>query len=166
MRATQFLSELEQEFVSTQKLLETVPESRLAYKPHEKAMSLGQLALHVASIPGRNMGFAKEGQVETSIIVQHPIPNSKQEILEAFKNSKQVVHSLLGNVKDSSWLDDNWKLLRSNAPIAEMPTHAFLRTFVLNHFIHHRGELTTYLRMLDQKIPSVYGPSADINPFQ
>ena len=166
MNAQHFLSELKNEFISTQKLLDRVPEDQLNFQPHEKAMFLGQLALHVASIPERNLGFAKEGQVEASVIVQHPIPNSKTEILTAFSRSKKAVVSLLEEAKADVWINSDWKLLNSGSTLAEMPTKVFIRTFVINHFIHHRGELATYLRTIGEKIPSIYGPSADENPFQ
>ncbi|SHG48117.1 DinB family protein [Flagellimonas flava] len=165
MSAKHFLAELEQEFIATQNLLDIVPKDQLGFKPHEKAMSLGQLALHVATIPMRNLGFAKDGQVETTVIVQHPEAQTTHEILEAFATSKEATKTLLHQDSDTSWLQTQWKLLRSGEVIAEMPAHAFVRTFVLNHFVHHRGELTTYLRILNQKIPSIYGPTADVNPF-
>ncbi|PKV51856.1 putative damage-inducible protein DinB [Aquimarina sp. MAR_2010_214] len=164
MSAKSFLIEMEQEFVSTKNLLDILPENRLHYKPHEKAMSLGQLAFHIATIPSRNLRFAKDGQVETEIIVEHPIPSNKAEILDAFEKSITSVRILL-NEEDTSWLKNDWKLLKSQNPIAEMSTYAFIRTFVLNHWYHHRGELTTYLRILDKRLPSIYGPTADVNPF-
>lgn len=164
MSAKTFLSEMEQEFVSTKNLLEIIPEEKLNYKPHEKAMSLGELALHVATISGKNLAFAKNGNVETSVIVEHPIPNSKNEILESFEESVKTVQKLLTE-DDTNWLKNNWELLQNGSPIAEMPTYTFVRTFVLNHWYHHRGQLSTYLRILGQKLPSIYGPSADVNPF-
>ncbi|RDY61464.1 DinB family protein [Flagellimonas nanhaiensis] len=164
MSARTFYLEMEREFGSTKNLLDTVPESQLEYRPHEKAMSLGQLALHVASIPGRNLNFAKDGQVEASVIVQHPIPASKEEILAAFEQSVKTAKTLLEN-EDAPWLQSNWGLMSEGEPIAEMPAYAFVRTFVLNHWYHHRGQLSTYLRALDQELPSIYGPSADVNPF-
>ncbi len=164
MNAKSLLTEMEQEFVATKNLLEIIPEDQLQFKPHERAMSLGQLAYHVATIPNRNLVFAKNGEVETQDIVEHPVPDSKYEILRAFNESISAVRSLL-NEEDTSWLNENWKLLKSQNPIAEMPAFVFVRTFVLNHWYHHRGELTTYLRILDKKIPSVYGPSADVDPF-
>ncbi|MDN5216144.1 DinB family protein [Fulvivirgaceae bacterium BMA12] len=164
MSAHNFLAEMEQEFAATKNLLQIIPEDRLTFKPHEKAMALGQLAYHVATIPGRNLMFAKDGAVETSVIVQHPVPDSKHDILNAFEESVRSVRSLLGT-DDTSWLTENWKLKKTQKPIAEMPAFSFVRTFVLNHWYHHRGELTTYLRILNQKIPSVYGPSADVDPF-
>lgn len=164
MSATNLLIEMEQEFVSTKNLLDILPEDRLQYKPHEKAMPLGQLAFHVATIPGRNLRFAQDGQVETEVIVEHPIPANKTEILNAFEESMTSVRVLLKE-ENTSWLKNDWKLLKSQNPIAEMPTYTFVRTFVLNHWYHHRGELTTYLRILNKKLPSIYGPTADVNPF-
>lgn len=164
MSAKIFLSEMEQEFISTKKLLEIIPEEKLNYKPHERAMSLGQLALHVATVSGRNLNFAKSGQVETTIIVEHPFPSNKSEILNSFEESVANVKSLLTE-EDTSWLKNDWKLLREGTSIAEMSTYSFIRTFVLNHWYHHRGQLSAYLRILGEKLPSIYGPSADVNPF-
>ncbi|MCG8574902.1 MAG: DinB family protein [Flavobacteriales bacterium] len=159
-----FLNELEAEFAATQNLLETVPANQLEYRPHPKSMTLGQLALHVASIPGRNLGFAKDGSVETNVIVQHPFPVSKEDILGALANSREKVNELLGG-EDAEWLNQPWNLLKEGQSLAEIPTAAFVRTFVLNHWYHHRGQLSVYLRILNQEIPSIYGPSADVNPF-
>jgi len=164
MNALDYLSELEQEFVSTGHLLEALPEDRLTFKPHEKAMSLGQLALHVASLVGRNLQFAKDGQVETTVIVHHPVPENKQEILLAFEKSQKSARSILEN-ENNLWLTKDWNLLRTQTPIATMPSSSFIRTFVLNHLYHHRGELATYLRILNVQLPSIYGPTADVNPF-
>ena len=164
MNANTLLSEMEQEFISTKNLLEILPEEELNFKPHEKSMSLGQLAFHVATIAGRNLNFAKNGQVETIVIVEHPVPNSKSEILESFEKSTEIVQSLLTK-EGTNWLQNNWKLTRGGEVIAEMPTYAFIRTFVLNHWYHHRGQLSTYLRILGKELPSIYGPTADVNPF-
>ena len=164
MNANTLLSEMEQEFISTKNLLEILPKEELNFKPHEKSMSLGQLAFHVATIAGRNLNFAKNGQVETIVIVEHPVPNSKSEILESFEKSTEIVQSLLTK-EGTNWLQNNWKLTRGGEVIAEMPTYAFIRTFVLNHWYHHRGQLSTYLRILGKELPSIYGPTADVNPF-
>lgn len=164
MNALDYLTELEQEFVSTNHLLEVLPEDRLSFKPHEKAMSLGQLALHVASISGRNLQFAKNGGVETTVIVHHPIPENKQEILMTFEESQKATRSILESENNLS-LTEDWNLLQSQSPIATMSCSNFIRTFVLNHLYHHRGELATYLRILNVQLPSIYGPTADVNPF-
>lgn len=165
MTTENLLAELEQELVSTQNLLDTMPADRLNWRPHEKAMSLGQLALHVATIPGRNLGFAIEGKVDANVIVQHPIPSDKAEVLHKFSDSINKAKQILSASSDQ-WLENKWQLLNGDTVIAEMPTLSFIRAFVLNHWYHHRGELTTYLRTLNMKVPSIYGPSADVNPFQ
>lgn len=159
------LSEFEQECLSTQNLLDVIPEDRLNWQPHEKAMTLGQLALHVATIPGRNLGFAVDTQVQVEVIVQHPEANSKEMILTAFAKSISSAKQILSNPSDS-WLEKDWKLMNGQGLIANMPCASFVRAFVFNHWYHHRGELTSYLRALNCKIPSVYGPTADVNPFQ
>ena len=164
MNAKNILSEMEQEFVATKNLLEIVPEDRLDFQPHEKAMSLGQLAFHVAESPGRNLLFARDGKVEATVITAHPIPASKSNILEVFRKSTALAETIL-NDSNIDWLSNNWMLTSSGSPIPEMPVAVYLRTFVLNHWYHHRGELTTYLRMLNIKLPSIYGPTADVNPF-
>lgn len=164
MNAAQILAEMEQEIVSTESLLNLVPDDKLDYKPHEKAMSLGELALHVATIPHNNLDFAKNGQVEASVIVYHPEPASKAEILEGLSHSKTTMQSVLAN-DANSWLNNNWKLTDNGNVLAEMPTKAFIRSFVLNHWYHHRGQLSTYLRALGLPLPSIYGPSAEVNPF-
>jgi len=128
-------------------------------------MPLGQLAHHVATIPGRNLGFALDGQVEAAVIVRHPSPSSKQEVLQSFTESISQAKTILSTASDE-WLVKNWKLTNGERLLAEMPTSGFIRAFVFNHWYHHRGELTTYLRALNIKLPSIYGPTADVNPFQ
>lgn len=164
MNALEILSELKQEFVSTKNLLDIIPENRLNFKPHEKAMSLGQLAYHVAEVTGRMLSIGKDGEIEVDVLVSHPIPNSKKEILSQFDKSVKIVEELLSD-DDTSWLNESWKLTKDGTVLAEMPTMGYVRTFVCNHLIHHRGELVAYLRQIDQIIPSIYGPTADVNPF-
>ncbi len=163
MNATQILSEMEQEMVSTVHLLNIVPEDKLNYKPHDKAMSLGALALHVATIPGHNLIYAKAGQVEASVIVNHPMPASKNDILKGLEDSKRTINEHF--TTNTSWFTNHWKLTDKGNTLAEMPAEVFVRTFVLNHWYHHRGQLSTYLRLLGLALPSIYGPSADVNPF-
>ena len=165
MTTQSLLMELEQEIRSTQSLLDVLPVDRLNWQPHEKAMTLGQLALHVASIPGRNLGLALDGKVEADVIVLHPNPADKAEILQEFSESIAQAKKILASTADE-WLNENWRLLNGGAVLAEMPTAGFIRAFGFNHWYHHRGELTTYLRILNCSIPSIYGPSADVNPFQ
>ena len=157
--------ELEAELGSTKNLLEIIPEDRLGWKPHEKAMTLGQLALHVATIPGNNLSIVDQGQITVKELVEHPIPADKAKILNGFSNSAKMAADILEKAT-LDWANQNWQLKNESGVIAQMPRSAFIRTFVFNHWYHHRGELMTYLRTLNVKLPSVYGPTADVNPFQ
>jgi uncharacterized damage-inducible protein DinB len=126
-------------------------------------LRLGQLAFHIASIPSNNLSFAKNGEVETLVIVNHPIPMSKKEILNALEESIQYARNLL--TQNDDWLKNDWNLLKDNFSVAKMSAISFIRTFVLNHWCHHRRELAAYLRVLDIELPSIFGPTADVNLF-
>lgn len=158
------LPELTFEVTSTTKLLESIPEGKINWRPHDRAMSLGQLAFHVASIPGNYMTFAEEGKTELSVLVHHHIPASKSEIMNKFSDSIATATRILENATDV-WAATNWELLKDGKPIFSVPRSFMCRLLVLNHWYHHRGQLVTYLRTLDMLIPSIYGPSADENPF-
>ena len=164
MNSKDFIAEIEFEKCSTGKLLGRIPEDRLTWKPHEKAMSLGELAFHVANIPGNLLSFADEGKTKVEDFIHHHIPVSKTEIIESFPNSivkaKQVLEKANGN-----WYTTNWELIKDGKTIFAIQRSKMCRLLVLNHWYHHRGELVTYLRELNVHIPSVYGPSADENPF-
>lgn len=158
------IAEMEFEITSTRKLLELVPKDKLMWKPHERAMSLAELAFHVAVIPGNFLSFANDGKTKAEVFMHHHIPVSKTEIIESFSNSitkaKQVLEKATGD-----WGAANWELIKDGKSIFTMPRSLMCRLLVFNHWYHHRGELVTYLRTLDVLIPSVYGPSADENPF-
>lgn len=158
------IAELEHELVSTGKLLKLIPADNLGWKPHEKAMSLGQLANHVAVIPVRYLTFAEEGSTDLNTLTTHHVPKSKEEILENYKTGSEKAKTLLKNV-DDKWLNKTWSLTKNGADIFTAPTLLFIRLFVLNHLCHHRGQLSVYLRALNIPLPSIYGPSADENPF-
>lgn len=164
MTTDEVRTELAAENQATLNLLSALPADRLNWQPHEKAMTLGQLARHVATIPGRYLHFANSGETIASTIAEHPAPSSKEAILSLFEESQQQVDSILEKA-GKNWLQEHWKLLNERGQIAEMTRAQFIRTFVLNHLYHHRGELTTYIRALNVPVPSVYGPTADVNPF-
>ena len=165
MNAQQLIAELEHELISTSKLLELVPAERLGWQPHAKAMSLAMLANHVAAIPGRYMDFAEEGSTTLETLISHPLPENKEVILENFKNSVARAKELLKK-GDDYWEDRSWNLTKNDSAVFTLPVPLFIRLLVFNHLIHHRGQLSSYLRALDVSIPSIYGPSADINPFE
>jgi uncharacterized damage-inducible protein DinB len=161
--ADAMLMEMDMEEKTTQRVLERIPESKLTWKPHPKAYSLGQLAMHIAVAPGRIASAALEDSREFSPPVL-PDPKSRQEILDAFAESnakaKQVVKSF-----DDAKMAATWKLLRNGKPVLSMPRVSFLRAIMMNHIYHHRGQLSVYIKLLDVPVPSIYGPSADENPF-
>lgn len=164
MNSKDLIAELEHELVSTEKLLHLVPAGELEWQPHPKAMALGQLANHVACIPGRYLTFAEEGNTSLQTLITHALPKSKDEILDNFKESRSRAMTLL-NKSDSSWATKSWTLTKNGEIVFALPLTQFARLLVLNHLVHHRGQLSTYLRTLNISIPSIYGPSGDEDPF-
>jgi uncharacterized damage-inducible protein DinB len=155
-----FIQELKQESASTQKVFERIPDKKLSWKPHEKSMSFGQLANHISQLTSwiiavigtENMDFANS---------ERPIPAETQaELLENYKIYTEKALSALENASDETLLA-NWKLSHGEHVIFNMPRIKVLRSIIMNHFIHHRGQLTVYLRMNDLPVPGIYGPSAD-----
>jgi len=164
MSSIKLIAELEYEKVSTKKLLDRLPEDKLTWQPHKKAMTLGQLALHVAMIPGRIATFADDGTVTAAILVEHPSPSNKGDILQSFDQSMEKALGIL-NGADAAWDEKTWTCTLNHKEIIRWPRPVLLRFLMFNHLYHHRGQLTTYLRILNVDIPSIYGPSADENPF-
>ena len=157
------LAELDREAAATRRVLERVPEDKLAWKPHRKSMSLGTLGLHVAMVPGRVAEFLSE-RVREAPTFAAPEARSKGEIMEAFEQG-------IGNARTKleSWTEDDlrsqWTMRGEGATLMSLPRIEMLRSVMLNHWYHHRGELVVYLRLLDVPVPSIYGPTADENPF-
>jgi uncharacterized damage-inducible protein DinB len=157
------LQELEQEARTTRRVLERVPDQHLAWKPHDKARSLGELALHVAIVPGAIAEIASKPQI-TPPAFKDPMPSSAAELVPALDESVAKANRLLGGMDDDA-LMATWRIVDGDREVMALPRVAFLRSIMLNHWYHHRGQLTTYLRELDVPVPSIYGPSADENPF-
>ncbi len=159
-----FIAELEHELISTGKLLDLVPAELIHHKPHTKAMTLGQLANHVAVIPSRYLTFAEDGFTDIEELTHHHIPKDKAEFVNNFKSGSEKAKRLLKNV-DDKWQSKSWSLTMKGSPVFTLPVELFIRLLVFNHLYHHRGQLSAYLRALNVSIPSIYGPSADENPF-
>jgi uncharacterized damage-inducible protein DinB len=159
------VQELDQEMRTTRRVLERVPTERLDWRPHPKARSLGQLALHVAMVPGAvaELG-SKPSPVQAPRFAEDPMPTSAAELLPALDRSIANAKRIVGAMNDET-LQETWQLVQGERPIFAVPRIAFLRSVMLNHWYHHRGQLSVYLRELDVAIPSIYGPSADENPF-
>ena len=166
MSATQaMIAELEQELATTRRVLERVPSDKLAWKPHEKSMSLGKLAMHVASIPGYISSWALEDSF-TMTGAGSPEANSTTEILAAHDAGATQAKTNLGKIGDAG-LGKTWSLKTPDGKaVMSMPKAALLRSIALNHYYHHRGQLSVYLRLLNIPVPSIYGPSADENPMR
>ncbi len=157
------LMEFDQEAQTTKRVLERVPDDKLTWKPHPTSFSLGQLALHIAAGPGQIVAAAAQDSAEAPNFSQ-PEAKSRQEVLETYSKSMATARATLKSMDDAR-LVAMWSLTRNGKPIMEVPRIAFLRSILMNHTYHHRGQLSVYLRMLEVPVPSIYGPSADENPF-
>jgi uncharacterized damage-inducible protein DinB len=157
------LMEIDQEAQTTKRVLERIPEGKLVWKPHPKAFSLGQLALHIASVPGSVAAAAAQDSFEAPNFSQ-PEPKDRQEVLETFSRSVASTKETL-NKMDDARLMSTWSLTKNGKVLMSVPRIGFIRSILMNHNYHHRGQLSVYLRMLDVPVPSIYGPSADENPF-
>lgn len=159
-----FLREFDMEATTTRRVLERVPEDRLTWKPHPKSMSLGQLALHVATVPGLVAELAAVDVVPRPSTFQQAEASTASELLPALTESVAKAKRALGEFDDAK-MQATWRLQNNGKDLIAMPRVAVVRNIMLNHWYHHRGQLLVYLRLLNQSVPSVYGPTADENPF-
>jgi uncharacterized damage-inducible protein DinB len=157
------LMEIDQEAQTTKRVLDRIPEDKLAWKPHPKAFSLGQLALHIASVPGSVAAAAVPDSMEAPNFSQ-PEPKSRQEVLDTFSKGLESAKDTLKKMDDAR-LMSMWSLTKNGKVLMSIPRIGFIRSILMNHNYHHRGQLSVYLRMLNVPVPSIYGPSADENPF-
>jgi uncharacterized damage-inducible protein DinB len=154
------IAEYDHEIATTRKLIERVPDNRLAWKPHEKSMSLGGLALHIANLP--TWGKAILDQEGFDLATAPPNlsePSSRADIVALFEESTADARKRLD--RSDAEFAALWTLKRAGHEIFTLPRVAAFRSFVLNHVIHHRGQLSVYLRLNDIAVPAIYGPSAD-----
>ncbi len=164
--AKSLLPEIDQETATTKRVLERVPEDKLSSKPHEKSFSLGQLALHVATAPGQVVGLVTpdELDLEQSGSFEQREAESREEVLAALEESVANAKQYLSGLGDEAAMA-TWKLVAGESEVMAAPRIGMIRSLMLNHWYHHRGQLSVYLRLLDVPVPSIYGPSADENPF-
>jgi len=129
-------------------------------------VKLGQLALHVASLPAT---FARMGRLDSFDAAQArfnpPMPESVDELLPALESGLADARAFLGDLDDEETASAPWRLVHGERELLALPRLGLVRTLMFNHMYHHRGQLVVYLRLLDVPVPSVYGPSADENPF-
>ena len=159
------LEEFREEAAITKRALERVPADKLGWKPHPKSMALGQLAWHVATIPG---GIARIAQQDSFDVLQGsfvpPQPKTLDEVLTAYEQSVRDAENFLSGLTEEQ-ARGNWRLMKGDRQIFQQPRAAVVRTIMLNHWYHHRGQLSVYLRLLDVPVPVIYGRSADEDPF-
>ena len=153
------LKEFDAQAPVTRKFLERLPEDKLTWKPHARSMTAGQLAYHLAHVPGGVVRAAQQSQIEPPNF-QFPQPATGYEILDTFDQSVATVREVLPGFDDAA-MNATWRIIAGDQEIAAMPRFIFLRNILLNHWYQHRGQFSVYLRLLDIPVPSTWGPSAD-----
>lgn len=162
--AQNLLPELEAELTTTRKLVELCPNAKADWKPHPKSTSLGDLATHVANLVGWTAVTLQTTELDISppggTQPVSPRFESMQTTLQIFDENARAARAALVAAVDEDF-QVGWSLKAGGVALFTMPRLACLRTFVLNHLIHHRGQLSVYLRLLDVPLPQIYGPTAD-----
>jgi len=155
------LPEFDHEMATTRKTLERIPEDKLSWTPHQKSMSLGRLAGHVAELPNfATMTIKTESMDLASGGYQPLTATSQKQVLDAFDKAAAEARAAIAGASDGE-LMQSWTLLYGGKTIFAMPRVAALRAMMMSHMIHHRGQLSVYLRLNSVPVPSIYGPSAD-----
>jgi uncharacterized damage-inducible protein DinB len=164
MTVDELRQELEQESGATRRVLERIPEDKLAWKPHPRSTSMGQLAMHVASLAGEIAKVSAQPSFDADTPIPRPEAKSRAELRATLDRSLATAKEILGRMDDAA-LASPWKMTKGGREVMSMPRGAFLRTVMLNHWYHHRAQLLVYLRLVGAKVPAVYGASADENPM-
>ena len=158
------LPEFDHEMGTTRKLLERVPDDKFDWKPHPKSYSLGALATHVATIVMWGSITMNQSEIDPSTAPPRELPASRAALLEMFDANVAETRKALAGRADAEFMAP-WTLKNKGQTVFTMPKAAVWRGFVMNHHIHHRAQLSVYLRLNNVPLPSMYGPSADENPF-
>lgn len=158
------LAEFEHEMQTTRRALERLPEDKLAWKPHEKSMTLGALATHLATINHWAEAIMGTDSFDAGTAPPNPELKSRSEILAAFDANTASARKAIAAATDPELLKP-WSLLNKGNTVFSLPRIAVLRSFILSHGIHHRGQFSVYLRLNNVPVPSIYGPSADEGRF-
>lgn len=162
--ATSLLAEFEQELGTTRKFLQRVPEGRLAWRPHEKSMTTGQLALHIAQTPQGVLRLSEPDEAAPPDFSKgRSQPATLREVLNALDETAAFVRQTLPTIDDAR-MRETFRVVQNGKTLMSLPRAAFLRSIMLNHWYHHRGQLGVYLRLLGMAVPSSYGPSGDELP--
>lgn len=159
--AESFLTELKQEAESTRKMLKLVPFDKSTWKPHTKSMELLRLAVHITEMPQwLAMTITTEGLDLATEEYKPYVPKNNEDLLNYFEDNVKKAEDALANCSDEEMLK-NWTMKTGEKVIFSLPKVAVIRSMIMNHTVHHRGQLTVYYRLLDIPLPGIYGPTAD-----
>ena len=161
--AQAFLEEFETQAPITRRFLERLPEDKLTWQPHQKSMTAGQLAYHIASTPGGIVRFAQTNPAQAPDFAFKQ-PASCKEILQALDESNAVVREILPTIDDAE-MAETWRLIAGGKEVLAQPRGLFLRDVLFSHIYQHRGQFSVYLRVLNIPGPASWGPSADEAPL-
>ncbi len=154
------LPEFDMEMANTRRTLERVPTDKFGWQPHAKSFTMGKLATHLATLPNWTGVTLSTSELDIALPMDQPKPATTEELLALFDKSAAEARAALAGAGDEAWFQ-SWTLKSGDHVVFTMPKIAVLRAFVLSHIIHHRGQMTVYLRLNDIPVPSIYGPSAD-----
>jgi uncharacterized damage-inducible protein DinB len=164
--SAEFLPEFDLEMASTRRTLERIPEDKLGWKPHEKSMTLGRLAGHIAELPGMGVSVMRDDALDFAkrpageLAPKPTVAQSQKHVLELFDKHVTALRAGVVGAGDEHW-GKKWKLSMGETTFYEGSRMGAMRRMVMNHVIHHRAQLGVYLRLNEVAVPSVYGPSAD-----
>ena len=159
--ASAFIGEIQQEAAVARKCLERIPAEKFDWKPHEKSMQMGRLASHLGEMFQWTGPTLDQDGIDFATMDYKPFePKTTEDLLAHFDKSVSDAVEVLGRSSDETFMEP-WTMRNGETVYFTMPKAAVMRAFVMNHIVHHRGQLTVYLRLLDIPVPSIYGPSAD-----
>jgi uncharacterized damage-inducible protein DinB len=162
--AMSLLTEFEIQAPITRRFLERLPEDKLTWKPHEKSMTAGQLAYHIAFVPGGVIRFLQNNPAQAPDFATFPQPASIKEVLSIFDEGVAAVHEVLPTFDDAA-MNETWRMMAGGREVLAQPRAQFLRDVMLSHWYQHRGQFSVYLRILNVAVPASWGPSADEPPL-
>lgn len=154
------MNELQNEAQTTRRVLERIPAEKFDWKPHEKSMTMGGLATHVADMFAWFPATLEQDELDFAKGYDQPKPTTTEELVAIFDKNIEAAMESLKNINDETFMK-GWKLRNGEQIYFELPKIAVCRTFIMNHIMHHRGQLSVYMRLNDIPVPSIYGPSAD-----
>jgi uncharacterized damage-inducible protein DinB len=157
------LAEFDREMALTRALLDRIPEDRFAWRPHPRSMSLGELATHLTHLYYWGLVTLREPSIDMAGQAHPPVATTRTELLSRFDAAAAGTRAAVVDIQEAQ-LTEPWALRQGDRTLFTMPRLAVWRSFVMNHLVHHRGQLSVYLRLIDVLVPSIYGPSADEAP--